>query len=241
MKVFKSNDGEVYLTREEIPVIGKSDNSEEINELEVQIALNEAKCQELEQKLNTQYNYLNKLREERKNLNNGHNQPTYKPTTEIEMSTLKILSKLGYKHIVMPDVFLRERNYYLDKDIIKNYMSKSNPIIGEVHDKVIVYKRKPTHTSGFYKNGVWNTGREFKWIAEIRVKTAYYRDGWRMNYYQIYLDENKVRLGEPGSPMKYDDIKSALSGLFYIDRTLDYDATKQLILTEMTKQLLKGK
>lgn len=238
MKVFKSSDGEIYLTREEIPVIHRSDNSEEINELNTQIALNEAKCLELEQKLNTQYNYLNKLREERKNLNNNHNQPTYKPTVEVEISTLKVLSKLGYKHIVMPDVFLGENNYYLDKDILKRYMNPSNSIIGEVHDKVIVYKRKPTHASGFYKNGIWSKGRELKWIAEIRVKTKHIN--W-FECYQIYLDENKVRLGEPGSPMKYDHIKSALSGLFYIDRTLDYDATKQLILTEMTKQLLKGK
>ena len=71
MKVFKSNDGEVYLTREEIPVIHRSDNSEEINELEAQIALNEAKYQELQQKVNSQYNYLNKIKEERRNLNNG--------------------------------------------------------------------------------------------------------------------------------------------------------------------------
>lgn len=236
MKVFKSNDGEVYLTREEIPVIDRHDNSELINELEAKIALNEAKYKELRQKQEDQYDYLTKLKRERNFLVDNHNQPVYKPTEEIEMSTLKVLSRLGYKHIVMPDVFLRERNYYLDKGIINEHMSRRNPIIGEVHDKVIVYKRKPTLTSSIYKNGAWTKGRELKWIAEIKIRQPY--GGYC--YYQIYLDGNKVRLGAPGSPMKYNDIKEALSGLFHIDRTLDYDATKQLILTEMTKQLLKG-
>lgn len=233
MKVYKSDDGEIYLTKKEIPEIHRSDNSEEINEMQSLITVNEAKYKELIEKQQAQYRLLNNLKDDLKVLNNKHDKPTYKPTVEVEMSTLKILSKLGYKHIVMPDVFLRERNYYLDKKIIDDYMGSYNPIIGEVHDKVIVYKRKPTVTSFIYKHGVGRIeGRELKWIAQVKVNS------W---YYQIYLDENKIRLGEPGSPMKYDHIKSALSGLFYIDRTLDYDATKQLILTEMTKQLLKGK
>ena len=99
MKVFKSNDGEVYLTRWEIPVIHRSDNSEEISELEAQIALNEAKCKELKQKLNTQLSYLNRLREERNHLSNNHDKPTYKPTVEVEISN-EFVSDGLYHYII---------------------------------------------------------------------------------------------------------------------------------------------
>jgi hypothetical protein len=233
MKVFRDDDGNIYLTREEIPVIHRSDNSEEIKELSTQIDINEAKYKELQQKTTSQYNYLSKLKLEREHLNNGHNQPTYKPTEQVEMSTLKLLSKLGYKHIVMPDVFLLN-NFYLDKNILNIYMSKHEPIIGEVHDKVIVYKRKQMFTSDIYKNGIMTKGRELKWFCTIRTGTKWYA------YHELYFDENKIRFGNPGCPMKGQDFKKCLDGLFYIDRSLDYNTTKQMVLTELMKRVLKG-